>query len=265
MFNCFPVLFLFGRGGRRLLGMCGRYVQSRTLGWIADQQRAILPEGVVVRESFNVAPTSTVPVIVERPDEHGELHREVRPARWGLLPSWAKDSKMSYKTFNARSETVTEKPTFRAAVRSQRCGIPATAYYEWLKDGDRKIPHAIRPVDHDQDILFAGLWESWTDPATGEVIPSCTILTGASPEHGSGGVLDELAGLHDRLPLPLDEDVRDVWLAPERLEKADVAGLVEQVRSQAFEVASRWEIYEVSRDVGNVRNNSPALLQPIAH
>ncbi|TLP90506.1 SOS response-associated peptidase [Nesterenkonia salmonea] len=221
-------------------------------------------DGVELRESYNVAPTTSVPIVLEHLDDD-ELARELVSARWGLLPIWAKDASFSARTFNARSETVAEKASFRSAVRSKRCAVPADAYYEWLKEGTVKRPHAIRPADG-SSIAFAGLYEWWKDPQAVEDdqwVLSTTILTGPSPEPGSGGVLDDLAGLHDRLPLPLSQKTLSEWLHPEKLEKADAISLVDMVREDAFEVASGWEVYEVSRDVGNVRNNSPDLLEPI--
>lgn len=215
-----------------------------------------------MRQSWNVAPTSTVPIIRDT-DEDG--HRELNTARWGLLPGWAKDAKQSYKTFNARSETAGEKPTFRAAVRSRRAVIPADAYYEWRKDGTRKRPHVIRSVDESL-ISFAGLYEWWSDPADENATPvlSCTILTGPSPEPGSGGVLDELAGLHDRMPLPVRGSLMEAWLSAEKMEKEVAAGLIDHIRDEAFEIASGWELYEVGQAVGNVRNNDPSLVEPLS-
>lgn len=168
--------------------MCGRYVIARATADLADLLDAD-PGGQEFRQSWNVAPTSEVPILLERLDDEGELRRELHAARWGLLPIWAKDQKLSYKTFNARSETVTEKPTFRSAVLSKRCAVPADAYYEWLKDGDQKRPHVIRPNDGGL-ITFAGLYEWWRDKTAGDDAPwllSCTILTGPSPEPGAGG------------------------------------------------------------------------------
>lgn len=237
--------------------MCGRYVQARDGGELAHDLSATIPEGVRVRRSWNVAPTAQVPILVERLDQD-VLLREVHTASWGLLPGWAKESKMAFKTFNARSETVTEKPMFRSAVRSRRCGIPATAYYEWLTEGKVKTPHAVRPLA-DSGILFAGLYEWRRDPAAEDTwLLSTTILTGTAPtleQH------QDLAGLHDRLPLALSADSAREWLSPVTLEKPEALKLVDYVRSEAYEVARSWEVYEVDRAVGNVRNDSPALLE----
>ena len=232
--------------------MCGRYVQARAGADLVADLDAQIAEGVEVRQSWNVAPTTRVPVLLESLDDQGELHREIHSARWGLLPGWAKDDKLSYKTFNARSETVAEKPTFRSAARARRCAVPATAYYEWFTEGKVKTPHAVRPKD-DSGILFAGLYEWHRDYGL-----STTILTGPAPSHSQH---EDLAWLHDRLPLALSAEAAEDWLRPEKLEKQDTMELVDYVRSQAYVVAAGWEVYPVSRDVGNVRNNSPELLE----
>lgn len=242
--------------------MCGRYVQSRSKGDLLSILNARAPAELELRENYNVAPTTDVPILIQR-EEDGELHREIHAARWGLLPIWAKDKKQSYKTFNARSETVTEKASFRSAVRSKRCAIPADAYYEWLTEGKIKHPHAIRPKDGGL-ITFAGLYEWWKDPEAPEDhqwLLSCTILTGPAPTPDQH---QDLATLHDRLPLPLSEETLVAWVHPDKLEKPEAAELVDYVRSEAYEVAAGWEVYPVSKDAGNVRNNGSKLLEPVS-
>ncbi|XKH52871.1 SOS response-associated peptidase [Citricoccus nitrophenolicus] len=119
-------------------------------------------------------------------------------------------------------------------------------------------------------IFFAGLYEWWKDPAAAEDDPekwllSCTILTGPSPEAGTGDdTLDQLAGLHDRLPLPMNAETMDAWLDPQKLDTPDAAAaLVDQVRAQANQTASAWTLDEVDPAVGNVRNNGPELIEPL--
>ena len=118
--------------------MCGRYVIATPPGQLALDLGAAVDEtlaGEDVRENWNTAPTHTVPILLERMDEHGSLQRELHAARWGLVPSWAKEISTGARMFNARSETVLEKPSFRVAVRSRRCAIPANGYYEWKSPG----------------------------------------------------------------------------------------------------------------------------------
>ncbi|MCT1367466.1 SOS response-associated peptidase [Kocuria massiliensis] len=252
--------------------MCGRYVIARASGDLLG--------GVELEESltnYNVAPTHTVPILVDHPNDGG-FTREIHGARWGLLPVWAKDESFSSRAFNARSETVTEKPTFRHAVKSQRCAIPATGYYEWKKStpstGGRtqKTPFYVHPENSDDNIYFAGLYEWWKIPEgehAGEWLLSTTILTMPSPgesdaEKFSSETLNELGELHDRLPIPLrysgdDNDELSVWMRAQ--EEADVA--VERIRGQAYDVAREWVLTEVGREVGSVAHNGPELIQPV--
>lgn len=259
---------------------------ARAIGDLVADAGAVEPdEEIILRPSWNVAPTTDVAVVLERavpasgPDgawTAGGTRREVHVARWGLVPPWAKDLSVGARAFNARSETVTEKPTFRAAVRARRCAVPVEGYYEWLKPAAgapksaRKRPFYVHPPDGSL-IYFAGLYEWWKDESLAEDDPhrwllSCTILTGPSPEAGTGDeTLEQLHGLHDRLPLPMDAETMDAWLEPGKLPSAEAAGqLVDRVRAQADRTASAWTLDEVGPEVGNVRNNGPELIEPIA-
>lgn len=242
--------------------MCGRYVIARATGDLVDLTGAALGETYQERVSWNVAITSAVPILLERVDDDGQLHRELHTARWGLLPVWAKDPALSSRTFNARSETVTQKPSFRAAVRTRRCAVLADAYYEWMGPKGAKQPHAIRPVDRSL-MTFAGLYEWWKPTEAEPWVLTCTILTGPSPDLGQSGVLNELAELHDRIPLPMGPEMLQSWLSPAKLSAEESQALVEDVRAQAFDVAAGWSVYPVDKAVGNVRNNGAQLLEPI--
>ncbi|GAA1348800.1 SOS response-associated peptidase [Falsarthrobacter nasiphocae] len=247
--------------------MCGRYVVARSTGDLMAEFDLQAGGDVDVRESYNVAPTTPVPIVVRRPGEDGEGPgpRELAVARWGLVPPWAKDLNFSSRAFNARSETVREKPTFRSAVKRKRCLVLASGYYEWLAPetpSGKKRPFFIHPEDG-STIAFAGLYEWWRDPAGGEESPwvlSCTILTMASPDQDEPGVLGELGRLHDRLPVPLDPAFFDEWLDPEN---DDAELLVDTATAAAFDVASGWTMHEVGPAVGNVRNNGPELTEPV--
>lgn len=242
--------------------MCGRYVIARATGDLVPLLEA--EPGVTYREriSWNVAITSEVPILLERVDDDAEIHRELHTARWGLLPVWAKDRTFSNRAFNARSETVTQKPTFRSAVRARRCAVLADAYYEWTGPKGAKQPYAVRPADHGL-ITFAGLYEWWKDPETAQWVLSCTILTGPSPETGQGDTLDELAQLHDRIPLAMSPETAQHWLSSGRLSADEAEALVERIRAESFGVVADWEVYPVDRAVGSVRSEGPQLMEPI--
>lgn len=252
--------------------MCGRYVIARAAGDLLGGVE--LDETL---ENYNVAPTHTVPILVDHRDDDA-WRREVHAARWGLLPRWAKDESFSSRAFNARSETVVEKPTFRHAIKAQRCAVPATGYYEWKKAAtqssgkQQKTPYYIHPKNADENIYFAGLYEWWKIPEgdqAGEWLLSTTILTMPSPtaeeaDQLESTVLSELGDLHDRLPIPLqatgtDDDALSAWMRGEE----EPQEAVERIRSQAYDVARTWQLTEVGREVGSVSNNGPELIQPV--
>ena len=151
--------------------MCGRYRLSAKERFIRDHFG--LDEDPPWTPRWNIAPTQ--PVAAIRQDAK-EPKRIFGLLRWGLIPHWARDAPIGFRTINAMSETAAEKPAFRDAMRLRRCLIPASAFYEWLKTGPQeKQPYNFGMID-DSIFAFAGLWERWRDPA-GEVIETCTILT----------------------------------------------------------------------------------------
>ena len=125
--------------------------------------------------------------------------------RWGLIPSWAEDPKIGHRLINARSETVAEKPSFRAAFRRRRCLIPVDGYYEWQKTAAGKQPFLIL-LPSKGPFAIAGLWESWHAP-DGSTLETCTLLTTAANER--------LREIHDRMPVILDQESRRAWLDPD--------------------------------------------------
>ncbi|MFC7402503.1 SOS response-associated peptidase [Citricoccus sp. GCM10030269] len=267
--------------------MCGRYVMARAIGDLVADSGAMEPdEEFALPPNWNVAPTADVAVVLERAGET-DTRREIHVARWGLVPPWAKDVSMGARAFNARSETVVEKPTFRSAIKARRCAVPADGYYEWLKPDagapktTKKRPFYIHP-HNGSPIYFAGLYEWWKDASVPEGDPhrwllSCTILTGPSPDaavvesasvqgmtEAGRATLEQLGQLHDRFPLPMNPETMDAWLKPEKLSSAEAAqALVERVLDQGYSTASEWTLDEVDPAVGNVRNNGPELIEPM--
>ena len=146
--------------------------------------------------------------------------RRLETARWGLIPAWAKDTKIGARAFNARSEELESKPMFRKALEKRRAVVPASGYYEWKKVDGAKIPHYIHPADG-SPLFMAGLYEWWKDPAKPEDDPdkwllSFTILTRDS--------IGRLGSIHDRMPLFIDADHADAWLDPTTDNVARCAG-----------------------------------------
>jgi putative SOS response-associated peptidase YedK len=179
-------------------------------------------------------------------------HREVAMLRWGLIPFWAKDAKIAYSTINARSETITTSPIFREAIKRRRCLVPADAFYEWQKldaptKSKPKQPYAIA-VNHQEIFAFAGLWETWKDKINDRRIETFTILT-TDPN-------ELMEPFHDRMPVILDPQDYQRWLAP-----ADPAHLpIDLLRPYPAKKMRSWK---VSDRVGNVRNNDSELLAPL--
>lgn len=278
--------------------MCGRYVMALRAGDLVDALSAAgldeveVPATTAIRQSWNIAPTATVPILLERLVEAadgaaspaGARRREIHSARWGLLPRWAESAAFSSKTFNARSETAASKPSFRSAVGRRRCAVPAQGYYEWRAAVDEatgrtvRTPHYIRPADGSV-LLFAGLYEWWQDPELAAAgadswVLSTTILTGPAPEPGPGdapgdapgdgdATLQTLADLHDRIPLALDAETAADWIRPGERDRDESAVQLERLRVAALDVARGFAIDEVDRAVGTVRNDSPELTRPI--
>ncbi len=179
--------------------MCGRYTLSQQPEILAEIfSLNTVPE---IEPRYNIAPTQKVAVVLQTTDTGSP---QMQRLRWGLIPSWAKDLSIGAKLINARSETVTEKPSFRSAFKHRRCLIIADGFYEWQRQERKKQPFYFRLQDR-QPFAFAGLWEKWKSPE-GEEIASCTILTTQANEL--------LQPIHDRMPVILQRAYYNLWLDP---------------------------------------------------
>ncbi len=223
--------------------MCGRFVLAVNDPNVLQQQFNLdSVEGFSPR--FNVAPTQNAPIIT---NEHP---KELSFYRWGLVPSWAKDPSAGGRLINARSETVTEKPSFRNAASRRRCLVPASGYYEWMPVDGGKQPYYLHP-ESDGLVAFAGLYEQWwpKDQPDADPLWTATIITTAAP--------DALGVIHDRTPVILPASMWSDWLSPAITERADVAGMLAAVPEP------RLVPRPVGRAVGNVRNQGPGLIEPV--
>jgi len=194
--------------------MCGRYASFRQAQDIADTFgiEEVAPDLALLAPSWNIAPMTTVRIVTERADaETGEVRRALRAARWGLVPSWAKDPSIGNRMINARAETIAEKPAYKKALAARRCLVIADGYYEWqaaTTGRPAKQPFFIRPADGSL-LAIAGLYEFWRDRASTADAPwlvTTTIITTAA----SGA----LAKIHDRRPVGLAPEEWDPWLDP---------------------------------------------------
>jgi putative SOS response-associated peptidase YedK len=231
--------------------MCGRYAAATTAAdWVEEFEVTDAPERVLAPD-YNVAPTKEMYLIAAGEDD-GEAARRMEIARWGLIPSWAKEASIATKMTNARAETVSEKPSFRSAFAKRRCLIPADGYYEWYRpEKGAKQPFYIHRTDG-RSLAMAGLYEWWRDPSNSEAEPrlTCTVITTAATA--------ELAVIHDRMPVMIDESDWAEWLDPSVPGKELPLPMLEG----GFRLVLVAE--PVSVAVGNVRNNGPSLITPIA-
>ena len=221
--------------------MCGRYFLTTPGEVLADLfETASAPE---MAPRYNIAPTQSVPIV--RLGANGA--REMAMVSWGLVPVWAKERAIGNKLINARAETLAEKPSFRDAYKKRRCVLPADGYFEWKKEGTVKQPYAFRARDG-RPLALAGLWSWWKDPATGEPLESCAILT-TSP--------NELAAtVHDRMPVILSPANVPLWLA---------TGAPTPSFTELFSPfpAAEMLTYPVSRKVNSPANDTPDVLEPV--
>ena len=222
--------------------MCGRYASTLSGEELGRYFAADEIADVEIAPSWNIAPTQTVPIVLEKRDDRSRL---VTTARWSLVPPFADSLTLKFPTFNARSETAASKPTFRSAVVHQRAILPADAYYEWHTVGTAKTPHAV--VHPDGEIGFAGLYSWWRESPETEWVLTATILTMAAPE--------PIAWVHDRTPVVLGHDDWTWWL--DRSQSAD-QNFLDTAVERSIPVASRLTAYAVNP----IRGNGPELLQP---
>jgi putative SOS response-associated peptidase YedK len=251
--------------------MCGRYASSRSPGDLVLEFD--IEENDVEAESaaparFNIAPTDTVPVVLERlrpPEPEAEpaaepaVVRRLRPLTWGLVPSWSKQRTGGARMINARAESLLEKPAYRKAALTRRCLIPADGWYEWqvsaseldAKGKPRKQPFFMHLADG-AGLAFAGIYEFWRDRSLDADDPQAWLVTFSvittAAEPG-------LAMIHDRMPLVLPRDRWNPWLDPQLQDQDEVRGLIEALPPGRF--AAR----PVTTRVNSVRNDGPELLE----
>jgi putative SOS response-associated peptidase YedK len=239
--------------------MCGRYADLRRDSDLINTFQVQDVRDPELEPSWNVAPQQNVRIILERlkkddPDEPAK--RQLCTARWGLVPGWAKDPAIGNKLINARSETITDKPSFKAAASKRRLVLPADGYYEWQKldgAGKKEQPYCLHD-DDEAPLAFAGLYEWWKDPELPKDHPdkwrwTCTVLTTTAS--------DALGHVHDRSPVIVPADMLADWLDPTRTDPADVREML------AAMPEPRLVPRPVGKAVGNVRNNGPQLIEPI--
>jgi putative SOS response-associated peptidase YedK len=221
--------------------MCGRFA------FYSPHEAVIRLFGVAaapeIEPRWNIAPTQFIATVRETGGP-----REVVMLYWGLVPSWAKEKSIGARMINARSETLGEKPSFRNAFRRRRCLVLADGYYEWQRSGAVKQPYFIAFADG-QPFGMAGLWERWRDPATGEPVESCCIVT-TSPAPA-------VAHVHDRMPVIVPPGAYAEWLDPKNEATDRLARLFEPCGQPGLQARP------VSRRVNDARNQGAELIEEI--
>ncbi|NLX09005.1 MAG: SOS response-associated peptidase [Chloroflexi bacterium] len=224
--------------------MCGRFTLTEVNPEVLSQNFGVDPPPPDLPPRYNVAPSQPVATVIRDPESG---RNQLAMMRWGLIPSWAKDASVGYKMINARAETVAEKPAYRTALSRRRCLIVADGFYEWQAQAQGpKVPMYITLADH-QPFGFAGLWERWTEPESGEVLTTCTIIT-TEPN-------DLMATIHNRMPVILPREAYDRWLDPA---ETDGRALTDLLRPYP---AGQMAAYPVSRLVNAPGNDGPELIQ----
>ena len=183
------------------------------------------------------------PVITSNP--------EIQSFKWGLIPFWTKDQtqadEIKRMTLNARADTIFQKPSFREPIRSKRCIVPSTGYFEWRHEGTRKIPYYIYVKD-EPIFSMAGVYDSWLDKSTGEVISTFSIITTEA---------NELTGyIHNtkhRMPAILNQEDEEKWLDP-KLGKSDIEQLLLPFP------ADQMDAYVIDNDFLKKPSNDPTIL-----
>lgn len=231
--------------------MCGRFTLSASASEVAQQFD--LPAEPILVPRYNIAPTQPVGIVRAQSARAASaaISRDWALTLWGLIPSWAKDPGIANSLINARAETVTEKPAFRAAFKRRRCLVPTTGFYEWQRQEKRKQPYYIT-VGEGSLFAIAGLWETWHGP-DGSEIETCTLLTTEANAM--------MEPLHTRMP---------VIIAPE--DYADWLGTGADASPQALDQlrhllrpypAKEMAAIPVSSYVSNARNEGAECIEPL--
>jgi putative SOS response-associated peptidase YedK len=219
--------------------MCGRYSLA-CIDNLCGRFRVIDPM-IGFRSHFNIAPGSTNPVIV--------VHERAEAVMmlWGLVPHWARDIKAALRPINARAEGIGEKPMFRDLLRTKRCLVPASGFFEWKQEAGRKVPFYVH-VRGDPVFAFAGLYDIWSNPA-GTTLSTYTIITTAANSL--------MTPIHDRMPVILKQDDEMRWLSRDVLPAEEVKRILVPYPAEGMEA------YPVSERVNSPAVDDERVIEPV--
>jgi putative SOS response-associated peptidase YedK len=241
-----------------VLGMCGRYASTRSAQDLADLFDALDDTGGDLVPDYNVAPTDPAPIVRMSERIGGPV---LSAARWGFVPAWARDPSGAARMINARAETIAESKAYAKAFRERRCLVPADGWFEWRRNlgespsnllPSRSVSRQAFFMTSVEPVVFAGVWSTWG--AESARIFTFSIITVPAR--------DDLASVHERMPLLLPPDRWNAWLRNGNFaEEHDRAVLLTPPSSQ---LCATIEIRPVGPEVGNVRADGPSLLQQVA-
>ena len=214
--------------------MCGRFSLTPKIEQVIEKLNII--NSIEFTPSYNIAPSQNIPVI-----RNIDNQMVISLMHWGLIPFWMKELPKSASLINARSETVTSKPSFRAAYKKRRCLIPADGFYEWQKLENGKQPYYIQ-LKNKEIFTFAGLWEQWQ--GNGQTLESCTIITTDAN--------DDMKPIHHRMPVIIEQDRYQHWF-----ESADPQNLLHPSPNGTLRT------HPVSSHVNNPRNNDKTCIEAV--
>lgn len=218
--------------------MCGRYTIIAKVEEIEKRFNVEVPKSYVPR--YNAAPTQILPVITNENPEGLSFFN------WGLIPKWAKDKTISSKLINARSETISEKVSFKNALKQRRCLVIADGFYEWKRLSKKsKIPYRI--ILNTQDLFaFAGLWEEYEDEDQNPVHTFTIVTTTANLA---------ISKIHERMPVILEPNSEKIWLSSS-------TSVEESLNLLKPYDETKMENYSISPMVNSVGNDNPQLIIP---
>ncbi len=213
--------------------MCGRFALHSSIQAIKKRSK-IVQETEDYKPNYNITPMQRVPVVI-----HNHKKKQIDFYRWGLVPYWAKDEKIGAKLINARAESIFEKPSFRKAIISHRCLIPANGFYEWRKSD--KQPFYFQQKNSEL-CYFAGIYEIWNQ----SLFTVCIITTEAN---------EKVAQIHHRMPVIIRENEEDAWLFS--TDKQTLNSLMQPLANEEI------DFHPVSKSVNNRQNNGEKLLKKV--
>ena len=224
--------------------MCGRFSLTDIVS-IFSRFGVIISKDInkKITPHYNIAPTQKIPVIYK--DKNQENRIEFM--KWGLVPFWAKDPKIGHKMINARAETLTQKPSFKHLLKSKRCLVPSSGFYEWKRIDKRKVPYYIG-IKNSKIFSFAGLYDNWKD-SVGNELKTFTIITTNSN--------NTLKPIHNRMPVILEREFEEDWLD---VKTHDFDSLKQMLKPYPDD---KMIAYAVSYEVNNPSNDNPELIRKV--